>query len=363
MSIDVEELLRETPAPPMSLSPASVLGAAKQDVVRRRRRFAGLATAGVAAAAAVAITVGVVGRSESVPSPMPARTPTPTLALQDPGDNSFLAPSAGLPLGQITTTPVMTGATSQTETSGEALTVTRVDGVLRLSRSGASHDHLLPLLARLPDGGSVTMDQEQTLTVTPLPKDVSRAEQIVPNSTLVDGGGTTMPDGSKAGVFWTGNPVPPSKLGIIWWSTTGGEFGASSGEPPTTVMMTVGAVKSTYWEFVRGGVCGMTGSEGPAQSLLVGGQCGETDFGIGQRSGLMVSVNGPISDLTGTLVTGAKDVTLVSAQIPGTSRWVVCAVGTAAALGDSGPEWLYRTITWRGPDGRTHTFHPSPTGT
>ena len=361
MSIDVEELLRETPAPPMSLSPASVLGAAKQDVVRRRRRFAGRATAGVAAAAAVAITVGVVGREESTSRPIPANTPTQTNTpdLKDPGKAAFFGPSAGLPLGQIASGPIPVAS----DPAGDARTpitkyvVTRVDGTLRLSRLDGTTQTLLPLVEKLPDGGSVTTDRKQTLTVHPLPANVRSAEQIITSQAIVGGGGTTMPDGSKVGVFWTGDPAPASQIGVVWWYTTiENQIGASSGEKAKMVGMQIRSATSYYWEFTKAGICGSMGTFGVSRSLMDHGQCPWGVSASGDQTEWMQTVDGPISNLRSVPAQGVTDQTLVTANIPGTSRVVLWGVGTSSS-GNGDPP--FSKVTWTGSDGKAHSWDAS----
>lgn len=360
MSIDVEDLLRETPAPPMSLSPATVLGAAKQDLVRRRRRFAGLATAGVAAAAAVAITVGVVGGETSAPHPMPAtQTPVPTntLNLKDPQQATFFGPSAGLPLGEIASsaTEIWSDPTGEARTPVTRYVVTRVDGVLRLSRLDGTQRTLLPLVEKLPDGGSITTDRKQTLTVHPLPTNVRSAEQVV-SRTDVDGGGTTMPDGSKVGVFWTGDPMAASNLGVVWWYTNlDGEIGASSGERAKMVGMQIRHVTIDYWEFTKAGVCGIFGTFGMDSGLMDDGQCPTRLHSSGDQVAWTQTADGPISDLQSTLSPDVKDQIIESAKIPGTSRVVLWAVGTKTGNGIT-PVTL---VTWTGPDGKEHSSSPA----
>ncbi|PWJ26482.1 hypothetical protein ATK17_2645 [Branchiibius hedensis] len=361
MSIDVEELLRETSAPPMSLSPATVLGAAKQDVVRRRRRFAGLATAGVAAAAAVAITVGVVGGEQSAPRPMPAQTNT--LDLNDPQKADFFGPSAGLPLGQIASSaiPIASDPSGAARTPMTKYVVTRQDGVLRLSRLDGSRQTLLPLAEKLSDGGSVTTDRKQTLMVHPLPADVRSAAQVISAQAMVEGGGTTLSDGSTVGVFWTSDPVNVSNVGLAWWRTTSGSLGSSTAETAKTVTLTAGGKKATYWEFTKSSFCGFDDETGAFATPMTNEQCPTDLSGSEDHVGWMQTVYGPISNLHSVTAPGVTDQAIVSASIPGTSRVVLWGSGTLAAGSGAGSDAPFSKVTWTGPDGKTHSWDaPTP---
>lgn len=364
MSVDVEELLRETPAPPMSLSPASVLGAAKQDVVRRRRRFAGLATAGVAAAAAVAITVGVVRGSESTSRPIPANTPTQSIDTnpRDQIKQSFFSNSNGLPVGQVRSSaiPVTSGDTNNNEMTSETVyAVSTLDGVLRLSRVEGTRQVLLPLVAKLAGGGSMTTDRQQSLVVRPLPLDVRVAYEVFGDGGFSDGGGLTMPDGSKAGVFWLGTTVPVSDAGFAWWRTTSGHLASSTGENAKTVTLSAGDRKATYWEFTKNGYCGFDEGTGGSATAMTDGQCPTNLSAADDQAEWTQTVDGPISKLHGVPAPDVTDPMLVSATIPGTSRVVLWGLGTLASGSSAGSDAPFSKVTWTGPDGKAHSWDAS----
>lgn len=364
MSVDVEELLRETPAPAMSLSPASVLNAAKRDVVRRRRRFAGLATAGIAAAAAIALTVGVVGREESTSRPMPAQTVTQNNSSfqSDSLRASFFRRSDGLPVGQVRSTAIPVTSSDGTGMTPETLyAVSTQDGVLRLSRVEGTQQVLLPLVAKLSGGGSMTTDRGQSLVVRPLPADVRQAQEVFADGGYSEGSGLTMPDGSTAGVFWLGETVPASDAGFSWWHTTSGALGSSTGEAAKTVTISTGGRKATYWEFTKSALCGTDEDGGSSQGPMTNGQCDDLGGASGSSSGgtttyrfeQLWTVNGPIRDVTATPRSGVTGAALETAQIPGTSRWIIWTTGNGTST-DTG-NTPYQWVSWIGPDGPHHT--------
>lgn len=361
--MDVEELLRETPAPPMSVAPEAVLREAHSRGRRRRNRWIG-AGAGVAAAAAVTIAVGTSLPDSSSTSPMPAHTSAATLGsfFQRTGDE------AKLPRDQVTTSEMSSG---QTATPGATYQVYKsATGALKLRRLEKGASTNLPVVARFADGGSSALNGNQTVVVRPVPRDITSASltfNAEADPGLSGTGSVVLPDGSTAAVFVTEKPVDVARdNGLLSWWTTSGQLIASTGEVADQVVLPGASTDGSpivAWNFPTLGRCGTKGDHGDGSTYAAAdGGCTismATGPGEQQMSQFWMSVRpGPVSAIRATRAPGSPAATIHQTPL-GSGRVVLWATATSHSKpANNDYLGLFSSVTWIGPDGKKVTYAP-----
>lgn len=245
----IQELLRDAPAPMMRIDAESIV---RRGRARRRRTRVATAAAALAAVALVtSVAVGWHGRDTS--SVLPASTPTSTF---------FARGHSGLKANQVHDATF--GRTGRAQ-ADSVLTLLRHDGLLRLRASGPAK--LLPLgftvngsfgRASILDGGS------GSILLAPVPSNTTEVHLDGAGASFSSGHATTsavLADGTHVAVIFTDRRITRHDLDGWWWTTTAGRGYYSTGEE--AAVATVARTRVYY--FPRAHLFGYQADRGRAQ--------------------------------------------------------------------------------------------------
>lgn len=369
--MDVEELLRDTAAPTMDISPSVVVAAAKGRA-RRRHRILGLTTGAVAAAAAVAIAVGTAGSQRVTPRPVPADS---AITVTDPAgfikraDVFELLPTAG-----VGSSDGLSPTTPPIDLTNYAQVYERAGALSLRTFDADGRSRTLVATKRFTDGAAAVTVRGLTVVAVPI-SSTPRFSAVLASGDqqeLMAAGNQRLPSGRNVVVMLADGHTDPADLHSILWVDARGQVESNSGATPAQVILQPAEKDAPTFFKTRGGVsCGIsispTGRDNPAGITGVepadGREC-QTLVDLTHPSsdispwayGVLwaLTVPGPVSSVNATFAAGVPaGSVLTTTALPG-SQDVVLWIRAPVDLGKVPVP--VRSVTWRGPDGTMRSW-------